>query len=194
MNTSENPTLSPDEERPVAKSEGRRRLLKLGTVVAPVVLTLSSRSVLACHCKSPSAGGSLTFASHRPRNDPHWDDPAGFDINGVKTFSGWKDYWQAHQGQLPGGVTKNTQLQQIPGLESAFAGDTTKIKDLQPGFKRDIVTAWLNLQYNPVARNNCLTLVQLQQMATGSYSDPVNNVVWGRSQIRHYLRANWLLG
>lgn len=194
MNTFEKPTQLSSHEDRVVEKEGRRRLLKLGTAVAPVVLTLSSRSVLACHCKSPSAGGSLTFASHRPRNDPNWDDPLGFDINGVKTFAGWRNYWQAHNGQLPGGVNKNTQLQNIPGLEAAFAGDTTKIKDLQTGFKQDIVTAWLNLQYNAVARSNCLTLTQLGQMATGSYVDPVNNVSWGQAQIRDYLRTNWLLG
>lgn len=194
MNTSENPTQMPEKEDQVVEKEGRRRLLKLGTAVAPVVLTLSSRSVLACHCKSPSAGGSLTFASHRPRNDPNWDDPAGFNINGVKTFAGWKTYWQNNNGQLPGGVNENTQLQNIPGLQTAFAGDTTKIKDLQPGFRQDIVTAWLNLQYNVVARSNCLTLAQLGQMATGSYIDPANNVTWGQSQIRYYLQSNWLLG
>lgn len=194
MNTLDNQTPRPGNEDRIIEKEGRRRLLKLGTAVAPVVLTLSSRSVLACHCKSPSAGGSLTFASHRPRNDPNWDDPLGFDINGVKTFAGWQNYWQAHNGQLPGGVNKNTQLQNIPGLEAAFAGDTTKIKDLPSGFKRDIVTAWLNLQYNAVARSNCLTLAQLGQMATGSYIDPVNNLVWGRQQIQDYLQSNWLLG
>ena len=36
----------------------RRRLLKRGIGVAPVVLTLASRPVLAWHCKSPSAWGS----------------------------------------------------------------------------------------------------------------------------------------
>ena len=40
------------------KAASRRRLLKTGVSVAPIVLTLASRPVLAWHCKSTSAWGS----------------------------------------------------------------------------------------------------------------------------------------
>ena len=39
-------------------ASSRRRLLKGGLTIAPIVMTLASRPVLAWHCKSPSAWGS----------------------------------------------------------------------------------------------------------------------------------------
>jgi len=168
-----------------ASVEQRRRLLKLGITAAPLVLTLHSRSALACHCKSPSAGGSVTHASAKP-NDP----VDGFDING-SVFS--YDVWMTHSS-LPGGVTKTTQLKDIPLFAVPFAGDTTKIKNLQPGFRRDIVTAYLNISNSGVARGNCLSLAQLQVMASGSYTDSTSGISFNSQQIRDYLGANFLLG
>lgn len=66
----------------------RRRFLKGGASLAPVVLTLASRPVLAWHCKSPSAWGSEIInpntslknnAGHASYIDETW------------TISNWRD-------------------------------------------------------------------------------------------------------
>ena len=53
-------TLSAENATPLKPdlASARRRMLKRGIAVSPVVLTLVSRPVLAWHCKSPSAWGS----------------------------------------------------------------------------------------------------------------------------------------
>jgi len=168
-----------------AALEKRRRLLKLGVSATPIVLTLASRSALACHCKSPSAAGSLTFASHKP---------AGTGADGTfeipcNTYAVWMSV-----GALPGGVTKTTTLANIPTIGSGFAsGGSTEIQSAT-GFNRDIVTAYLNLSNAPVIQTECLTLAQLKAMASGSYTDLASGVTLSGAQIQAYLGANGLLG
>jgi hypothetical protein len=172
-----------------AALEKRRRLLKLGVSAAPVVLTLASRSALACHCKSPSAAGSLTFASHKPAGT---DDTGAFDITAyVKPYSAWMSIG----GTLPGGVTKNTRINAIPTIGGAFGSDVTKIVDLAVGFRRDIVTAYLNLSNGGLlVQGECLTILKLKAMASGSYTDLSSGTTWDQSQIQSYLASNYLLG
>ena len=174
-----------------AAIEARRRLLKLGVSATPIVLTLASRSALACHCKSPSAAGSLTFASHKPAGT---DDSGNFDISAYcKTY----DAWMANaplSGALPGGVTKTTILTNIPTIGSGFASGGSKQIQRATGFNRDIVTAYLNLSNGPKIQSECLTLLQLKAMASGSYTDLASGVTISGAQIQAYLGANGLLG
>jgi hypothetical protein len=168
--------------------EKRRRLLKLGVSAAPVVLTLASRSALACHCKSPSAAGSVTFTSHKPA-DRLDDGTLSITSN---TYSQWMS-----QISLPGSVTKTTQLQAIPTIGTAFAVNKTKqINGLASyPFERAIVTAYLNLSNGSAGATiqaNCLTMNKLKVMASGTYVDPTNGVSMNKSQIQAYLEDSWL--
>lgn len=167
-----------------AALQRRRRLLKMGVSAAPLVLTLSSRSALACHCKSPSAAGSVTNASHRP------GEAGGIDISAnVKKY----EEWMNQGGNLPGNVTKETKLKDISLFVTVFAGDNTKIKNAT-GFRRDIVTAYINLSNSPTAQRSCLKLSQLAAMASGSYSDPASGVSYNSTDIQNYLTTWGLLG
>lgn len=174
--------------------ERRRRLLKLGVSASPVVLTLASRSALACHCKSPSAAGSVTFNSHKPDDTVQSGQYEGtYDIGSyVHTYS----YWMGLSGYLAHTtVTKGTRLKDIPTIGIAFAGNTTKIQDLPAGFNRDIVTAFLNLSNSQgVIQGECLTMEKLKAMASGTYIDSMSGLTWGQAQIRTYLGNNGLLG
>jgi len=175
-----------------AALEKRRRLLKLGVGAAPIVLTLASRSALACHCKSPSAAGSLTFASHKPAGTL---DDGTFNISAYcKTYVAWMANAPL-SGALPGGVTKTTKLKDIPLFATAFAGVNTTINALGAGFQRDIVTAYLNLS-NPTGgakiQDECLTLDKLKAMASGTYT--ASGVAYSSAQIQTYLASNGLLG
>jgi hypothetical protein len=171
--------------------EKRRRLLKFGVSAAPVVLTLASRSALACHCKSPSAAGSATFNSHKP---------AGTDEDGTLSITSLSYGQWMGQASLPGSVTKTTLLKDIPQIGTAFATNKTKqIQNLASyPFERAIVTAYLNLT-NTTGSNsgatiqaNCLTMIKLKAMASGTYNDPTTGVSMSSSQIQAYLENNWL--
>jgi hypothetical protein len=175
--------------------EKRRRLLKLGVSAAPVVLTLASRSALACHCKSPSAAGSVTFNSHKPAGTvPNGQFEGTYDISAyVHPYS----YWMGLGGTLAHTtVTKDTKLKDIPAFGTAFTSNqNTKIKDLPDGLNRDIVTAYLNLSNSQgVIQGECLTMEKLKAMASGTYTDLASGVTLNSTQIRAYLADNWLLG
>ena len=169
-----------------AALEKRRRLLKLGVSATPIVLTLASRSALACHCKSPSAAGSLTFASHKP---------AGTGADGSLNCQTYGNWMAVSGDNLPGGVPKTTKLRDIPLFATAFAGVNTTINALGAGFQRDIVTAYLNLS-NPTGgakiQDECLTLDKLKAMASGTYT--ASGVAYSSAQIQTYLASNGLLG
>ncbi len=177
----ESPKLPQDDSPSVVKAD-RRRLLKVGVAVAPVILTLSSRSVLACHCRTPSAGGSLTHASHRPSTEP----VDGFSFNSY-TFAQWKD---RDSGYWPAGYTKNSKFNSL----FPSSTDTTKIKDLTNQFKKDLVAAFLNIKVNVVVSSNCLTITQLQDMSDGAYMSPSGYVLTGQAAIQYWLDQNYLLG
>jgi hypothetical protein len=178
-----------------AAIEARRRLLKLGVSATPIVLTLASRSALACHCKSPSAAGSVTFNSHKPAGAVQDGQYEGtFDIS---AYVHKYDYWMALGGTLAHTtVTKDTKLTDIPTIGTAFTSNkNTKIKDLPVGFNRDIVTAYLNLSNSQgVIQGECLTLDKLKAMTSGQYTDLTSGITFNSAQIQAYLQDNWLLG
>jgi hypothetical protein len=183
-----NTTADPAAKAAAAALEKRRRLLKLGVSAAPLVLTLASRSALACHCKSPSAAGSVTFNSHKPAGTL---DDGTLPITSL-TYSQWMA-----KTSLPGSVIKTTLLKDIPQIGTAFTANMTKqIQSLaHSAFERAIVTAYLNLT-NPAGgatiQANCLTMSKLKAMASGTYTDLASGVTFDSSQIQTYLENNWL--
>jgi len=184
---------------PVAPA--RRRLLKNGASLAPIVLTLASRPVLAWHCKSPSAWGSeqldpttslRTNQGHSSYADETW------------TISNWKNNTSRAGLQLPWtrlGVTgdnwRNFKVSQLPskGVRIPPGVDTSrKVVDfLGTGteFQKSIVVAQLNCILLSSVRN-CVTLVELNKMASGSYSPPHVDTVWNQTDIVQYLQSNWI--
>lgn len=184
---------------PVAPA--RRRLLKSGVGLAPIVLTLASRPVLAWHCKSPSAWGSeqldpttslKTNQGHASYADETWT-VTNWKTNTSRANLGrpWKKlgYYNGTWQQV-----KLSQLQSR-GVTIPTGVDTnTKVIDfLGSGteFQKAIVVAQLNCILLSSVRN-CITLGELNKMASGMYSPPHVDVTWYSTDILQYLQSNWI--
>ncbi|HEY9102142.1 hypothetical protein [Chitinimonas sp.] len=159
-----------------APTESRRRFIKGGLAVGvPAVLTLSSPSVLACHCKSPSAHGSLT-GSQLNRN--------AYAFTQSKSYSDWMQ----PNVTFPSGCSRTMKFWQLfPG------GVDVKICDLTVQFQKDLVTAALNIKANYIP-TQCLTMTDLQSMAKLTYKPFGSSTTWTQTQIQQYLDATWMLG
>lgn len=179
----------------------RRRWLKNGASLAPIVLTLASRPVLAWHCKSPSAWGSeqLDPTTSLSTNQGH-----SSYVDETWTISNWKNNTSRAGLPLPwtrlgysGDTWKNVKLSKLPsrGVTIPPGVDTSKkvIEFLGSGsaFQKAIVVAQLNGLLLPSV-GNCITIGELRKMASGSYSPPHLNVVWNQTDILQYLQSNWI--
>jgi hypothetical protein len=196
----------------------RRRLIKLGGAAAPVVLTLTSRPVMAWHCNTTSAWGSAQInpnASTTARNKKNELVDETWTIENWKnntTRAGLPMPWTslgnarsvAIQTSNPSGANyyKNLTaawLFQSVGLPTGLAG-TDKLWDkICNGSK------WQ--KYMIVARMNtilisnvksCLTssthVDQLRLMATGTFAPSnLGGVVWNQDMIIQYLEQNWIV-
>lgn len=183
----------------------RRRLLKSGIGLAPIVLTLASRPVLAWHCKSPSAWGSeqldpatslRTNQGHNSYADETW------------TISNWKNNTSRAGLPLPwrtlgysNGSWEDVKLMHLQsrGVVIPSGADASKkvVRFLGSGsgsgteFQKTVVVAQLNgLLLSSV--QNCITLAELNKMASGMYSPPHVDVIWYKQDIVKYLQSNWI--
>lgn len=203
VNASEKKT--PPEEAEAAtvdqKAQSRRRLLKQGTRVAPVLLTLASRPVLAWHCKSPSAWGSeqLNPATSLATNQGHasYADET-WTISNWRTNTGRAGLGRPWQRLGFGNNWTQVKLQKLEekkGLVIPAGVDKhmTVVSFLTAGtgFQQTVVVAQLNGMLLS-SLGNCITLSEIKQMARGTFSPPNVSVVWGPSEIVHYLRNNWI--
>lgn len=203
-----------------ALASARRRLLKKGVAVAPVVLTLASRPVLAWHCKSPSAWGSeqLNPNTSLAGNDGHksWADETWSITNWIKNtnYNSFGQPWAKLYAKYPGiksntgaafdytKVTVAKLFGNVPGLgrPSGLSDSATVKTVLSSGgeFQKYIIVAQLNyVLLAPLASPNdldrCITLAELKKMASGSYSPPNVDVVWNQTDIKNYLYNNWIV-
>ena len=164
------------------RNAGRRRLLKSGIATAPVVLTLTSRSVLGFTCRSPSAVGSGNVSS--PGQD--------FTIQGTLTIAQWSNPSQPYPSIYTKNGSNATTFIQVFG-----SGSSNPLKDvLATGtdFEKHMVAAALNIANAPAVAQ-CLTLAKLQEMwagRNGTYS-PVPGVIWTQAQIVAYLEGNMIV-
>lgn len=181
----------------------RRRMLKKGVGLAPIVLTLASRPVLAWHCKSPSAWGSeqldpTTSLATNPGHTEYVDE--------TWTISNWKNntsraglgkpwaklgFGDTNWNKVKVGYLLSLGLTVPPGLDT-----NKKMVDFLGGsggnsFQRTVVVAQLNGYLLPSVRN-CISIATLKQMATGTYSPPHLSEVWHESDIVQYLQNNWI--
>ena len=192
-----------------ATGSARRRMLKKGVGLAPIVLTLASRPVLAWHCKSPSAWGSeqldpttslMTNAGHDSYVDETWTidnwknntsraglgkpwAKLGFSDNEKDKDKYWKkakvSVIQAKGLALPPGVKADSKMVDFLSREGSL-------------FQKTVVIAQLNAYLLPSVRR-CVSLEVLKTMASGSYSPPhLASVVWSQSDIVQYLQNNWI--
>lgn len=197
-------------------ASARRRMLKRGISVAPVVLTLASRPVLAWHCKTPSAWGSeqLDTNTSLKTNDGHtpWADET-WTIGNWKgnTSRGFGRPWDKLYSSFPKIKSNNGTFDYkkvtveklfqagISGLKKpgAWGGDAKVVSLLGDTFDTYIFVAQLNfLLLAPKSWNkleNCLSASDLQEMATGFYSHPNLGTPWGQEEIKNYLYENWIV-
>lgn len=163
----------------------RRKLIKAG--LAPVVLTLVSRPVLAWHCKSPSAYGSANLSNH---THAEWGD------EGTQTIS----YWQTNS--WPSQYPKSTTT-----MGTIFGtGSSTLAKDrlLSSNFELEkyLIAAALNIQQQANTRggltkgDKCLSLQDIREMylvVTGGTYHPSAGIDWDATKIIKYLQENWIV-
>ncbi|NTV70766.1 MAG: hypothetical protein HGA71_11515 [Azonexaceae bacterium] len=162
----------------------RRKLIKAG--LAPVVLTLASRPVLAWHCKSPSAYGSANLSNH---THAEWRD------ENTKTIS----YWQSNS--WPSQYPKNTTT-----MNTIFGtGSSTLAKDrLSSGgqLEKYLIAAALNIQQQANSGtlytdgNKCLLLQDIREMYAvvgGGVYHPSAGIDWDATKIIKYLQENYIV-
>jgi hypothetical protein len=170
----------------------RRSMLKKSVGLAPIVLTLASRPVLAARCRSPSAWGSNPVNA-TVSNHAHTET----------TFVAWtvRD-WQNNTAQ--GGLGQpwskftdfgNLLLNQLPGLDISLpygVGDTgQKVVNFLANagtFQKILVVAQLNRKF-VAGIGSCVTTAMLQEMASGSFRMSAS-VTWDQSGIMSYLQSN----
>lgn len=191
-----------------ATGSARRRMLKKGVGLAPIVLTLASRPVLAWHCKSPSAWGSeqldsatslATNAGHESYTDETWTidnwknntsraglgkpwSKLGFGDNEKDKDKNWRKakvaVIQTKGLVLPPGVDGNTKMVDFLGNAGTL-------------FQKTVVVAQLNVYLLSSARQ-CVSLDTVKTMASGTYSPSHVSVIWNQTDIVRYLQNNWI--
>lgn len=217
--TSVEPQVQPSAER-VAHS--RRRLFRQGASV--VAVTLASRPVLAWHCKSPSAWGSelinpntslATNAGHNAYTDETWTIANWVNNTSRNGFGRpWKQLKQKYPSLYDSSTKKDGAfdytLVTVKKLFDTVAGlarpgglsDDAKVQSiLSMGSDLQKYTIVAQLNYillaplsSPNNLDKCVTLLDLQQMASGSYSPPnMPGVTWTAQDIVDYLYANWIV-
>ncbi len=193
-----------------AKMPSRRRLIKLGTTVVPVIATLASRPALAWHCQSPSAWGSemvnpntslKTNVGHQSYQDETWYVSNWKGNSARNTIRPWARFFATH-----GNVTnpaKSWKLVTFANLRtlgyavpSTFV-DTDKVKDkltTSSDFDTSVLVAQLNFKCTPSTWQNemssCVDFDDLKNMA--SQLAPYDTAYWSKENIRVYLFNNWL--
>ena len=180
----------------------RRRLLKGGLGLAPVVLTLASRPVLAWHCKSPSAWGSeqLNPTTSLSANQGH---ESYVDV--TWTISNWKNNTERQNLGKPwvklgytNGNWKQVTLRMLQGrgvtIPSGVDVDIQAYQFFESGtiFQKTVVVAQLNGLLLPSV-TKCISIAELKEMATGRYNPPYLSVTWYENDILLYLDNNWIV-
>ena len=198
----------------------RRRLIRAGAGLVPVVSTLASRPAHAWQCRSPSAWGSLKAnantslknnAGHRAYTDETWT-LANWKNNTARSATGYSAKpWVKLCENFSTIVTKETKtqgsfdhtkvtvsmLQAVMGIQvPSGLNPSVKCVDLMgsANFGSCCLAAQLNwILLSPLPKNDlekCLSLVDLKNMAIGAY--PAGSP-WTQQQVRTYLTENYIV-
>ena len=167
-------------------SPSRRSFVRGATLVAPLALTVGSRSAMATACLSPSATASINLGKSRPgRSDGSCalGRTPGYWQNADSTH---KDEWAASGA---GGTLFSTCF------VSGFSGSTLKQVMNMTGNQdpaqlgAHLSAAWCNLQMGWVD-STVLSLDVLRAMWAGQNNyQPVAGVYWTREQTVTYLKT-----
>jgi hypothetical protein len=105
------PTETQAADRRDQTNQLRRRLLRGGLAGAPVLLTLQSRSVMACHSTTPSAFGSISQS--RPENLISLSgQPPSWWCN-TSNYSQWPSGYRPVDKTVGGTTTYATKMQDV---------------------------------------------------------------------------------
>jgi hypothetical protein len=178
---------------PEATSSGlsRRRLFKTGLGVAPVVMTLASRPVLAWHCTTPSAFGSINVSHRQTCTTTEFTTycVAEWNSNCISTT----------RGAWPSSCPSKTALcsSVLPSGSSVSIKTRLASTDSGSSFERILLAAYLNCKSGYVDPILCITTAQVQNMyqygKNGLYKPQgVSGPVWSQSQCLNYLKQNWI--
>jgi len=169
---------------PGLKNVSRRTFTKAGLAASGVLMTLSSRSVLACDEISPSGFVSANQSRHgdpkpsHARRPPYWNGDCGWPVNKNVNF---RDVFRSCPSSSP--YYKYTCAQ-------VLAGDVKIDTERNYCVGQYFVAAYLNAcsgwseDFLPMPK--CLTMCN-EWLLTGIYR-PTANVSWNSSQIVQYFQ------
>lgn len=194
------------------KSSGRRKLTRLGILGAPVVLTLSSRSVLAGQCLSNMLSGNLSDPNRDSRcskgwSPGGWGQPGG-NISSYTTLGAWTAIgfnYGTFDSTLPGcssnGSTSQadcykggSKISNIPGVlnPDGVSGTKRLAKVLNEPYNyqntRHLICAYFNAKLGELSGSSfhyILTVQQVLDLASGTTPPP------GGMSINAFLDTTW---
>lgn len=190
----ENSNLTKQEEvAPVLSNSNRRRFVRGVGVIAPVVLTVSARSALACHCTSVSAAGSIALQnSHNAKTDV-WqtNQCAGFSP------SRWKNERQSPRGgsdrfdaifPLSGIEAKWTMWQVLKDSKEKNQFGTILLSADKKEMLQIFAAAYLNSTSNKIGTQyyDVEKLKAMWRGKDGAFA-PVPGKLWDWSDIKSFL-------
>lgn len=207
---------------PEKVTQSRRRLFRQGASV--VAVTLASRPVLAWHCQSPSAWGSeqINPKTSQKANDGHktypdetWTISNWVDNTSRNNFGNpWKKLKESYPSLYDASTKTNGKFDytkvtvaklfsSVPGMgRPGGLSDNAKVKEvlsIGSDLQKYTIVAQLNfILLAPLGAPNdldkCVTLKDLSEMASGSYS-PLDDskVIWGPLEIKRYLYNNYIV-
>ena len=169
----------------------RRRLLKGGLAVAPILMTLASRPALGQACATPSAFGSVTHASH-----PH--------TNHIACSGRQPEYWANNTTEWPSGyLAVAASGNEATLFHTPFPGNQFPAKTLLDILQtsdvagdafvaRYLVAALFNasLGSTPVLTESAVQNIWLEYVSNG-YFEPTASVQWFAEQIVDYVQSTF---
>ena len=189
---------------------GRRSALKLGAGVAPILMTLASRSAFSCHSTTPSAFGSINAS--RPdvlkaltgKSPTYWEENTGSNwpssCKSHASNSNTATTFKATFGSVCSGITSSTTLLSV--LKNHNGG--------QVAVARACVAALLNAKSNRTSSvlPESAVIQMWSEFISRSYYEPTAGVKWyanspalpangvantgGKGGILGYLNTTWL--
>jgi hypothetical protein len=195
----------------------RRKLIRLGAAVVPVVATLTSQSALATNCISGSAWGSDQLSNSASQKARH--DSRAVPVTAGRKISEWNAVsssptaltvpWTAFKNSYPNfknfGPTSNRTFRQsevtfdqLQALDSAkfkvpagFALTDKVVGNLVNNDRSFFMVGQLNFASNLKPPTQCVTDSDWGKIVSGVY--PTTGSPWSLTQTAQYLRNNFIV-
>lgn len=170
---------------------GRRKLLKLGVGMTPVLMAFASRSAFACHSATPSAFGSVCNSRPDLLQSSNGRSP-GFWKNHTGT-SYWPQPYYSHDIKVGKKVIKATTFNSVfctTGAPSPFGSTVTLLQVLNSGgggstaVARACISALLNARSGRtpstiLSVDDVINRIWYQYASTGyRYFEPIAGIKW----------------